>query len=61
MRRSLEPLCRLSIGVVAFCLVMIAVMSVGQSIGRVVGITMNSTESVGSFWPAAALSPLPAR
>lgn len=47
MRRSLDPLCRLSVGAAAFCLFMIAVTSVGQSIGRVVGITMNSTESVG--------------
>lgn len=49
MRHSLDLLYRLSGGIAAFFLSMIAVTIVAQIIGRAVGVTIDSTESGGFF------------
>lgn len=49
MRKSLDLLYLASGGVAAFCLFMIAITIVAQIIGRIVGVTIDSTESGGFF------------
>lgn len=49
MRKNLDLLYRVSGGIAAFFLFMIALTIVAQIIGRVVGVTIDSTESGGFF------------
>lgn len=49
MRKSLDLLYLVSGGLAALCLFLIAVTIVAQVIGRVIGVTIDSTESGGFF------------
>lgn len=49
MRKGLDLLYRVSGGLAALCLALIAVTIVAQIIGRTVGVTIDSTESGGFF------------
>lgn len=49
MRKSLDLLYKVSGGIAAFFLMMIALTIVAQIIGRLVGVTIDSTESGGFF------------
>lgn len=49
MRRILDLLYRASGGLAALCLAMIALTIIAQVIGRIIGVTIDSTESGGFF------------